>query len=156
MKALIVVDYQYDFADPNGSLYWPEGETLKEGIEQKIKFYKDNNWLVVFTMDWHPENHCSFEIWPPHCIQNTKGAEILVDTSVADFIVKKAVNIDEDSYSGFNFQVKGVAPLEEWLKEQKVEEVEICGLVKQYCVDATYQDALKHGFKASIIEELVK
>ncbi|WP_166508109.1 isochorismatase family protein [Spiroplasma chinense] len=155
MKALIVVDYQYDFADPKGSLYWPEGETLKDGIEKKVKEYRENNLPVVYTMDWHPENHCSFDIWPPHCVQNTRGAEILLDLNQADYIVKKGVEVDWDSYSGFNRQ-SDAQPLEDWLKEHNVDEVEVCGLVKQYCVDATYQDALKHGFKATIIEELVK
>ncbi|QGS51814.1 isochorismatase family protein [Spiroplasma tabanidicola] len=156
MKALIVVDYQYDFADPNGSLYWPGGETLKEGIIKKIEEYQQNNQFVVYTMDWHPDNHCSFEIWPPHCIQNTKGAEVLLDTNYADFIVKKGVELDKDSYSGFNKQTGCNIALEDWLKINNVTEVEICGLVKQYCVEATYQDALKFGFKASIIEDLVK
>ncbi|AOG60286.1 nicotinamidase/pyrazinamidase [Spiroplasma helicoides] len=156
MKALIVVDYQYDFANPKGSLYWKGGETLKDGILNKVLEYKKNKFLVVFTMDWHPNNHCSFSQWPAHCVQNTKGAELLIDKNLADFIVKKGVEKDWDSYSGFNKQIANVEPLEEWLKARNVDSVEICGLVSEYCVDATYKDAIKHGFKAKILEELVK
>lgn len=155
-RALIVVDYQYDFANPQGSLYWPGGETLQEGILKKIEEYKANKDLVVMTMDWHPQNHCSFSEWPPHCIQNSQGAKLLLDENLADLVVKKAVYEDWDSYSGFNEQIKGVAPLEVWLAEHEVSEVEICGLVKQYCVESTHQDALKHGFKSTVLEELVK
>jgi len=155
-KALIIVDYQYDFANPNGSLYWPDGEMLREGILKKIEEYKTKGDLVVMTMDWHPKDHCSFKQWPPHCIQNTKGAQLLIDEKLADLIVKKAVYQDRDSYSAFNQQIIGVLPLETWLKQKNVNKIEICGLVKQYCVEETHKDALLHGFQSTILEELVK
>jgi nicotinamidase/pyrazinamidase len=79
---------------------------------------------VVLTADWHPENHVSFytyhpegapftkievngqmqELWPPHCVQNTKGAEFHADlvTSEKDILVRKGQAPEhDDSYSGF-------------------------------------------------------
>ena len=71
---LIVVDVQRDFFDPSGALYVPGSEVLPE----KIAALADNYDAVVFTLDWHPGNHCSFAaqggIWPSHCVAFTQGA----------------------------------------------------------------------------------
>ena len=43
------------------------------------------------------------ELWPVHCIQNSKGSELsaLLETSETDIIVTKGEPINEDSYSAF-------------------------------------------------------
>ena len=54
--ALIIVDMQNDFCDPNGSLYIPGGELLHSEI---ISLLDDYN-TIIYTQDYHPKNHCSF------------------------------------------------------------------------------------------------
>ena len=75
-KILIVVDYQYDFFHPEGSLYVPGGEKLQEKIEKIIPNFDG----VIFTKDCHPANHCSFKeqggLWPAHCVMDTVGCGI--------------------------------------------------------------------------------
>src|SRR5436190_23878373 len=58
-----------------------------------------------------------------------------------------------DSYSGFfdNGHRKSTG-LGEWLKEQGVTDVFVCGLATHYCVKFTALDAVQAGFKTSIIE----
>ena len=80
MKALILVDLQNDFADPEGSLYVSKGEEvipIANQLTSSLKF-----GIVVATQDWHVKGHSSFassnkksEGWPDHCIWNTQGAE---------------------------------------------------------------------------------
>ena len=55
MKALVIVDIQYDFI-MNGSLEVPWGNDVIEPINQIIKNYA----LVVATKDWHTLDHVSF------------------------------------------------------------------------------------------------
>ena len=79
MKTLIIVDFQYDFCNPNGTLYVPGAEEAEEAIVKHIQ-EDDEIGNVVFTLDWHPSNHCSFIInggqWPVHCLQYSEGASI--------------------------------------------------------------------------------
>ena len=53
MKALIIVDVQYDFM-PGGALAVAGGDKIAGPIV-KIRDLFD---CVVFTQDWHPANHC--------------------------------------------------------------------------------------------------
>ena len=73
-KVLVVVDVQRDFFDPAGALYVGGSEVLPEKIAEMAAGYDG----VIFTLDWHPANHCSFAaqggIWPSHCVAYTQGA----------------------------------------------------------------------------------
>ena len=53
--ALIVVDVQNDFADPNGSLYVREGEAVVPLANGQIVEAEEAGALIVYTQDWHPE-----------------------------------------------------------------------------------------------------
>jgi len=57
MKALILVDIQYDFC-PGGSLAVPEGDEIVP-IANHLQRKFD---LIVATQDWHPRGHGSFAI----------------------------------------------------------------------------------------------
>ena len=76
--ALIVVDLQNDFADPGGSLYVREGETIIPFVNREIGRAQAAGALVVYTQDWHPAATPHFAkdggIWPVHCVAETRGA----------------------------------------------------------------------------------
>ena len=52
MKALIIVDMQYDFL-PGGALAVNEGDQIIERINKLQEKFD----LVVATQDWHPADH---------------------------------------------------------------------------------------------------
>lgn len=54
-KALIVVDVQNDFC-PGGSLAVPEGDKVVPVINDLLPKFD----LIIFTKDWHPQNHFGF------------------------------------------------------------------------------------------------
>ena len=62
VSALIVVDVQNDFCS-GGTLAVPENEAIFPVIEKlrKDAEYKAKFNHVIFTRDWHPYNHCSFQ-----------------------------------------------------------------------------------------------
>src|SRR5437868_14709363 len=72
-QALILVDIQNDFC-PGGSLAVREGEQIVPIVNELQKHFD----LIVATKDWHPAGHSSFQtLWPPHCMQGTRGAEFV-------------------------------------------------------------------------------
>lgn len=107
------------------------------------------------TRDWHPPNHISFKErggpWPPHCVQNTPGAEFVVDLPEDAIIISKATEPDKEAYSGFEG-----TNLAEILRENGVEKVYICGVATEYCVKATALDAVRHGFETYLLSDAVK
>src|SRR5262249_29675703 len=107
---------------------------------------------VFASRDWHPRNHVSFKArggpWPPHCIQNTPGAEFHPGLKLPPDVrvISKAETPDVDSYPAC-----GGTSLAEHLRELGVERVWIGGLAQDYCVRATALDARRAGFEVHLI-----
>ena len=171
MKALIIIDLQNDFL-PGGALAVPEGDKVIDRINEIQKKYD----IVVATQDWHPANHKSFAsqhedknpfdvitlhgldqtLWPNHCIQGTKGAELSdkLDQTRIEAIFRKGTNPEIDSYSGFyDNNKKKSTGLHGYLQELNVDQLFICGLAADYCVYYTAIDALNLGYSTTILEE---
>jgi nicotinamidase/pyrazinamidase len=169
MNALILVDIQNDFL-PGGSLPVPGGDAVIPLANRLQTAFP----LVVATQDWHPANHGSFAashpgkkpfdqitlnglpqtLWPVHCVQGTRGAELsaaLNRTNIAK-VFPKGTDPGIDSYSGFfdNGHRKATG-LGDWLKLRGVSEVFVCGLATDYCVKFTALDAIGLGFKTHLI-----
>jgi nicotinamidase/pyrazinamidase len=171
MKALILVDIQNDFL-PSGALAVQDGDAVIPVANQlQAKFP-----LVVATQDWHPANHGSFAashpgkkvfdqielnglpqtLWPIHCVQNTKGAELAAALNLERIakVFPKGTDAGIDSYSGlFDNGHRKSTGLGAWLKAQEVREVFICGLATDYCVKFTALDATQMGFNTHFIED---
>ena len=171
MKTLIIVDAQNDFM-PGGALEVREGDKIIPVINRMISKFD----LVVATQDWHPSNHKSFAInhedheeyeiiqwhgieqklWPPHCIQNTPGAEFhrQLATECIEAIFRKGMDENIDSYSGFydNGHKKSTG-LAGYLKEKGATDLYFCGLAGDICVYFSMLDALKEGFNATLVKD---
>src|SRR5580692_10054631 len=78
--ALVVVDVQKGFTS-----LCPAELPVPGGLEivPKINELLDLSWARVdATQDWHPPDHRSFlgqrdNLYPPHCVMNTPGAEFV-------------------------------------------------------------------------------
>ncbi len=171
MRALLVVDVQYDFC-PGGSLAVTGGDRVLPIINGIRNDYP----LVVFTQDWHPADHKSFAsnnpgtkvgefielggqqqiMWPDHCVQNTHGAEFHsgLDKRPEDPVVRKGELSEVDSYSGFlDNDHRNETGLRKLLEDKGVGEVDVAGLATDYCVKFTVLDALKFGLKVMVLRE---
>ena len=147
--ALIIVDYQNDFARPDGALSVPGGEEIADAINRHSG--SGDYDLVLATRDWHPADHGSFAAqggpWPPHCVQDTDGAALhpALDAQPVDGIVDKGQDPGTEGYSGFE-----ATGLGERLRAEGIEELTIVGLATDYCVKNTALDALREGFAVTI------
>ena len=170
MRALILVDLQYDFC-PGGALAVARGdETIAVARHVIPKFD-----IVVATQDWHPATHGSFAatqgravgelgelgglpqvMWPTHCVQGTHGAELHADLPRAAIahVSQKGTDPAIDSYSGFfDNGHQRATDLEAWLRARGVTELGVLGLATDYCVKFTALDAKALGFDVTLIED---
>lgn len=174
MKALIIVDMQYDFL-PGGALAVNEGDQIIERINKLQEKFD----LVVATQDWHPADHKSFAsqhpeknpfdvidlngtqqvLWPDHCVQGTKGAELHKDINQKKIsaVIRKGMNPNIDSYSAFfDVNKKNPTGLNGYLKDYNISSVYVCGLAGDFCVYYTAKDALSLGYTTYILEGSTK
>ena len=175
---VIVVDIQGDFtAAKNGSLA-VEGtdQSFIDKVENATSSLMRKGYLIFATQDWHPSDHISFYtnhsgkkafeviqisgrtqvLWPPHCIQNTENAKVLLDNRLFQAIVKKGKDKRFDSYSGFKDDGGANTEMDQLLKRHGIRELIIYGIATDYCVKATAIDAAAAGYKVTLIEGLCK
>ncbi len=180
VRALIVVDVQPDFL-PGGSLAVGGGDAIIPGVWELME--SGAFPVKVATQDWHPPDHASFAsnhddaeplettqlhghdqiLWPDHCVQGTPGAELYpqLPWKRVDAVIRKGTDSRVDSYSGFrnNWGPGGDRPptgLAGYLRERDVEEVVICGLARDFCVQWTAEDAVEAGFRTTLVWDLTR
>jgi nicotinamidase/pyrazinamidase len=170
-SALIIIDVQNDFC-PGGALEVRDGDRVIPVINRLSHLFS----IIVATQDWHPANHKSFAsqhagkkpldviklgeteqvLWPNHCVQGTGGADFHPGLNIkpVKLIVRKGMNPEIDSYSGF-FENDRETPtgLEFYLKGFGIMDVYLGGLATDYCAYYTAKDALKLGFKTYLVSD---
>ncbi len=160
-RALIVVDVQNDFCE-GGSLAVEGGAAVAASINEVLT--GDHGYdLVVATRDHHidPGAHFSdtpdfIDSWPPHCVAGTPGAEFHPNLVWRSFDAIFDKGEYAAAYSGFEGadHSQDEIGLEQFLRDRGVDEVDVCGIATDYCVNATAVDAVNAGFETSVLLEL--
>lgn len=154
-SALVVVDFQRDFCD-GGALAVPEASKLAPALSEAVNAAHQAGWLIVFTRDWHPPEHDSFQAqggpWPPHCVAGSPGAQFHPDVRVPDSaeIISKGEAAHGMGYSPFE-----TPGLDSLLRNANVSSLAVAGVALEYCVRATCMDARARGYDVTVIEPLV-
>lgn len=171
MRALVLVDLQYDFM-PGGALAVARGDETIAIAQRVLPHFS----TIVATQDWHPANHGSFAVnnpgkqvgelgelagmpqvmWPAHCVQGTHGAELHagLDRARIDAVIQKGTDASIDSYSGFfDNGHKKATGLHAWLEQRWIKQLYVLGVATDYCVKFTVLDALKLGYDVKLVED---
>ena len=172
MKTLIVIDFQKDFANPNGTLYVPGAEKAEDGICSYIMEHNKEISDIVFTVDWHTFDDLSFKVnggqWPIHCVQYTEGASISKRLfSLCNYynmnikVFRKGDVPDHEEYGAFEkvenlsfgMYVENFGSSSGTTLDSK--DIVICGLAGDYCVKESTKNLLKSdlGFNIKILKE---
>jgi nicotinamidase/pyrazinamidase len=175
---VIVVDIQGDFTKlKNGSLAVDgTDEAYIKTVEENTRRLKEVGFPIYATRDWHPADHISFftnhpgkkafdviqlhekdqVLWPPHCVQKTPGAKILLDHKLFTGVTKKGMDPQYDSYSGFQDDGGKKTVLGELLKKDGIGKLVVYGIATDYCVRATSLDGVAAGYKVVLIKNLCR
>jgi nicotinamidase/pyrazinamidase len=154
--ALLVIDVQRDFL-PGGSLAVPGGNEVIGPLNAYIAAFEARHLPIFMTRDWHPADHCSFKSaggpWPPHCVQETPGAQWAEGLNVVPGarVISKATDAAIEAYSGFS----GTSLLT-LLRDLDVRRLFVGGLATDYCVHATVLDARSHGFDVVVLADAIR
>jgi nicotinamidase/pyrazinamidase len=159
-KALIIVDMQKDFMP---TMLWAEEEKsgalpVADGLKIVPNIVKEaysGYDLIVATRDFHPGNHMSFKElggeWPMHCVAGSEGAQLLPEIDmVADIIVSKGTDANEEAYSGFHGTLLG-----DMLNAAEITEIVIVGVATDYCVLNTAFDATKWRDNVTVLLDCI-
>ena len=148
-KALLIVDVQNDFC-PGGSLGVKDGDKVVEVINGLM----DKFDLVISSQDWHPEETVHFEKWPVHCVAGTSGAEFhpSLNSNNLDLRLKKGTDNKDDGYSAFEATNINFG---EYLNNNRVTTLYICGLTTDYCVKESALDSISKGIHTYVVTDAI-
>jgi len=173
---VIVTDIQGDFTElMHGSL---AVKGTDQGYVDRVlaatNRLKAKGFFIFATQDWHPKNHISFYtthpgkkpfevisrngkkqvLWPPHCVQGSEGAKLLLDEKLFDATVHKGTQMEFESYSGFQDDEGNKTPLHRILQAWEIKRIIIYGLATDYCVRASSLDAVALGYQVVMVKDL--
>lgn len=171
MRALILVDLQYDFFAGGACEIQCGDETIP--IANRILPHFS---IVAATQAWHPRDHRSFAanhvgkqpfqtvdvqgkshmLWPVHCVQGSRGADLhsTLDQTRISGIFRTGTDPSIDGYSGFYDEDKRKdTGLGDWLSSRWIKQVYIMGLATDRCIKFTALDARALGFDVWVIED---
>ena len=175
---VIVVDLQGDFTEVKSGSLAVAGTDAQyvADVQKATRRFAEQGLPVYYTQDWHPADHVSFYtnnagteplavieingrpqvMWPPHCVQGTPGAEILITVKGPTKTVRKGTDPQFDSYSGFADDGGHKTKLADLLQNDGIKKLIVYGLATDYCVKATVLDALESGFQVELILDLCR
>lgn len=146
-KALLVIDMLNDFVKPDGALYIGEAaQRVAKEVEAIIDKARREGMPVIYICDNHRADDAEFNMFKPHCVKGTKGAEIVEELSPrpADYIILKR------RYSAFFG-----TDLDATLREMGVSEVVLVGVCTNICVLYTAADARMLNYDVTVVRNAV-
>ncbi len=158
--ALVVVDVQNDFADPDGGLYVRGGEEVVDVVNALMTRARAAGATIVLTQDWHPPETPHFDthggVWPVHCVRETWGASLHpgLDVTGDEPIVRKGSD-GSDGYSGFSVRdpvsgERSATELGRILDDHGVGHLVVAGLAGDVCVKETALDGRRRGHEVTV------
>lgn len=158
MITLIIVDCQNDFI--TGTMPVPGARGVLSNIKDFITRNKLEIEKILFTVDWHPYDHCSFKRnggqWPQHCVQFTPGAciepkllKFVQSTSIPYEVVLKGQISEKEEYGAFSDielvidnALVSIYYFDSLYTAFYDSEFIICGIAGDYCVKETINNLL--------------
>jgi nicotinamidase-related amidase len=131
--ALLVIDMQNDFVNPDGALVVPDASDTVPRIQELLASAREQEMPIAYTQDTQVEGDPEFDIWPEHCVKGTWGWQIIEELAPQpeDLICRK------NRYDGFYGTW-----LDHFLSNiWEVENVVIVGTVANICVAHTAASA---------------
>jgi len=152
--SLLVVDVQRGFTELCPSeLPVPGGLAIVPAVNALLDLPFTR---VDATQDWHPTDHCSFlgqreNLYPPHCVIGTAGAEFLPGLATHRFstVWRKGYQRDFEAYA-----VTAQHPaLTAFLKASGIASVVVCGIATNICCFFAARDLRALDLDVWIVED---
>ena len=153
-SSLLVVDVQQGFAELcPAELPVSGGVGIVPGVNALLALPFAR---IDATQDWHPRDHCSFlgrrdNLYPPHCVMGTPGAEFLpgLDTHRFSAVWRKGYDADFEAYA-VTAQHPGFAAM---LMASGIRTVVVCGIATNICCFFAARDLKAAGFDVWLAED---
>jgi nicotinamidase/pyrazinamidase len=161
------VDAQVDFMLPDGKLYVPGAEKLLPNIRRLTDRARNDKVFLVSHGCFHTSDDPEFQVFPPHCVQGTRGADFVPEAMTEGVVrvpnrAESRLPSDLEKYQQILlekqtldiFETRHAAELLERLGSGP--EFVVFGVTTEYCVRLAARGLLERGRRVSIVEDAVE
>ena len=161
------VDVQRDFVLPGGKLYVLGAEKLLPNIRRLTDAARQGKVFLVSHGDFHTPNDPEFKTFPPHCVKDTPGSELVPeaitnnvarvpnepDAKLPDdltryqqiLLEKQTLNIFESRHADALVKKLGTQP-----------EFVVFGVVTEYCVSYAVKGLIERGRRVALVTDAIE
>ena len=161
------VDPQADFMLPGGNLYVPGAEKLLPNIRRLTDAARQGQVFLVSHGCFHTPDDPEFQVFPPHCVKGTAGAE-LVPEALTENVARVPNDVDAhlpEDLSNFQqillekqtlniFESRHAEALVKRLGSRA--EYVIFGVVTEYCVSFAAKGLLERGRRVAVVRDAIE
>jgi len=143
--ALLVIDMQRHFCDPESSFFVPHSDQLAKKLRTLVDAFHKKNRPVIFTrhIDSNQKDNLMLRWWSEKIKKENPMSEIaeILKPSQGTIVVKH-------QYDGFLN-----TDLEKILHSKGIRQVVICGVLTNLCCETTARSAFMRGFEVYFVKD---
>lgn len=144
--AFIITDMLNDFVRQDAPLYVPGVESIIPNLQREIVQARNEGMPIIYINDSHSPEDEEMNVWPPHAMAGTPGADIIPELAPQD----EDLIIEKHYYDGFY-----KTGLDATLKSLQIKEITIAGVCTEICVHYTASSAIVRGYKVHVLPDCV-
>lgn len=143
--ALLVIDMQRYFCDPESSFFVPHSDKLAQKLKAMVHTFYNNDRPIIFTrhIDSDQEDNLMLRWWSEKIRKEDPMSEIaeVLEPSKGTTVIKH-------QYDGFLH-----TDLEKILRSKGIRQVVICGVLTNLCCETTARSAFMRGFEVYFVKD---
>lgn len=163
------VDTQFDFMEPGGALYVPQAETVKPNMERLLRAAGELGVTTISSRCAHQPGDPEFQMFPPHCLEGTAGAERVFENLPQlprhEIAVEAVADTQTQLEAGKHYVVKKIVFdmfSSKWLDGLRQrgafrgERCVVFGVATDYCVRACVLGLAEAGACVQVVEDAIR
>ncbi|HKD90721.1 MAG TPA: isochorismatase family cysteine hydrolase [Terriglobales bacterium] len=166
------VDVQADFMLPGGKLYVPGAEKIIATLEKLVTAGHQAGALLISSADAHNPEDPELKQWPPHCMKDSPGAEIIPEGRLSKTLVVPndktfqrptdlhaydQIIIQKNELDVFsNPHTNALLALLKHNRVREDAEFLVFGVVTEYCVQFAAGGLLQRGKRVAVVTDAIK
>lgn len=163
------IDTQHDFMDTDGALAVPDADTIKSNLESLLRAAGEHRLLTISSRCAHEPGDAEFAIFPPHCLEGTRGAERIFDALPKlprhEFEADAQADDTTQLKAGEHYIVKKKAYdlfTNAWLEALRArgefadKDCVVFGVATDYCVRAAALGLAQSGARVLLVEDAIR
>ena len=165
-QVFVDIDTQYDFISRDGALSVPGAEEIRGNLKALTDYAVKNGIKIVASADAHGSDDKEFEVFPPHCVQNTPGQKKIEETTTTATLVLEIdatetapanqiqdadqILLEKQTYDVFtNPSAPGI------FEAAGGDEYIVYGVATDYCVKAAAVGLLERGYNVTVVKDAI-